>query len=283
MLPAQPLPRGGRIGQQGPLQEGALDPSDADLREALEASLRSAEEDRLFQEELSRAIRQSMEDAGSLTASGSQIPQAPETPSQAPETCIICLEQKICGIWCCCDEPSAAHFLCSGCLPLYVRSELQSDEESGRRLMERRAFGHCVRCPSGRSSDCQGFLQLEALRPRVPTELWSQLQATAEADENHRQWQLQHDREEDPEVLRESLLRSMPNAVQCAGCGYGPIDHMACQDLDAHHGEWQGSTQISNQCPRCGWWQHDIRQWPRWAGVLDMACNEERTAACSEQ
>ena len=33
--------------------------------------------------------------------------------------------------------------------------------------------------------------------------------------------------EEDPEFLREALLRSMPNAVQCGSCHYGPIDHAA--------------------------------------------------------
>lgn len=33
--------------------------------------------------------------------------------------------------------------------------------------------------------------------------------------------------EEDPEFLREALLRSMPNAVQCGSCHYGPIDHVA--------------------------------------------------------
>eukprot|EP00913_Durusdinium_trenchii_P003306 g3060.t1 len=136
--------------------------------------------------------------------------------------CVVCFEAKQGGAACShgaatslSDHRPATHFVCGECLPMYVESELRSDEQSDRRLMERRAFGHCLKCPcSPMPMDCGGF--------------------------------------EDPEFLREALLRSMPNAVQCGRCQYGPIDHAGCDDLDAHHWQWQGSSQIQNQCPKCG-------------------------------
>ena len=253
-----------------------VDFPDEVLRQVLDASLRTAEADRRYQEELLRAIRLSLsEDSGSAGPSGSQ--DAPAT-SELTGKCIICMDFQCGGIICSCAQPSTAHFVCVTCLPQYVSSELESDEESVRRLMERRACGHCLRCPN-RSTGCEGFLTLESLQPLLPVELWSRLQATAEADENHRQWQSQLTDEERPEDLQEALLRTMPNAVQCGGCGYGPIDYTGCEDLVAHHGEWHGQSRIANECPRCGWWQYDIREWPRWAGVVDLSpAHEDRVS-----
>jgi hypothetical protein len=42
-------------------------------------------------------------------------------------------------------------------------------------------------------------------------------------------------------------------AFQCHQCGFGPIDHFACGDLMAHHGEDVGGAVISNACPQCNW------------------------------
>ena len=250
-------------------QEHDPDPSDAELREVLEESLRTAEADRCFQQALSLAILRSMDDASLTTASSSQDAQASETSSDGAAKCVICLDLKQPGVMCCPDQPSKVHFVCADCLPHYVRSELESDETSSRRLMESRRSGHCLCCPN--RPDCKGFLELEATRPFVSAELWSRLQATAEADENHRRWEDELGAEDDQqERRREALLCAYPNAVQCGGCGYGPIDHIGCADLDAHHGEWRGASRISNQCPRCGWRQHSISQWPRWEGVLDL-------------
>ena len=239
------------------------DDDDDELRAVLAESLRTAEAERLFREQLAMAVRCSTKIPGAAPAA--------RTMPTARLTCLVCMEPASEGIECCRGrgEPRSGHFLCSGCLPQYVRSELEADEASGRRLMERRAFRHCVRCPN--RANCQGWLQLDDIRPLVPSDLWSQLQVTAEADENHQRWQREYRQaDQDPERLREALLRSMPNAVQCGRCSYGPIDHVACSDLDAHHGERHGNARISNQCPQCGWWQHNIRQWPRWDGVVRL-------------
>ena len=136
-------------------------PFDAELRAVLEASVRTAAADRRYLEELEQAISRSIEEAAGVDSGSNTTTE----PSALAARCIICMEQKHDGIQCCCDEAGAAHFLCRECLPQYVRSELQSDEESGRRLMERRASGHCIRCP-GRSQ-CEGFLQLDSLRPKT--------------------------------------------------------------------------------------------------------------------
>merc|ERR1712025_710833 len=53
-------------------------------------------------------------------------------------------------------------------------------------------------------------------------------------------------------------------AYQCALCGFGPVDHFACGDLETHHGENADGATINNACPRCGWFSECIRDWPKW-------------------
>ena len=72
--------------------------------------------------------------------------------------------------------------------------------------------------------------------------------------------------ERDRQALVEALRRDFPNARQCGGCGFGPIDHMACNNLRTHHGEQRGPGRINNACPRCGWFRDSIGEWPRWDG-----------------
>ena len=52
----------------------------------------------------------------------------------------------------------------------------------------------------------------------------------------------------------------------CRACKFGPIDHFACADLNAHQGEQVGSSQINNACPKCGWFAKALAQWPAWDG-----------------
>ena len=46
------------------------------------------------------------------------------------------------------------------------------------------------------------------------------------------------------DVLRKGAeLRALfPNARQCGRCGYGPVEHQACADLTANHGELRGGN-----------------------------------------
>lgn len=61
-------------------------------------------------------------------------------------------------------------------------------------------------------------------------------------------------------------------AVQCAACGYGPMLHAHCADLDEHHGqvastrESGGHVRYSNACPRCGARAASVTDLPPWDG-----------------
>lgn len=70
------------------------------------------------------------------------------------------------------------------------------------------------------------------------------------------------------DVVQHLRRQFLGRAYQCAGCGYGPIDHFACGDLEAHHGEQIGSSEINNSCPRCQWFSPDIGDWQPWDGKL---------------
>lgn len=58
------------------------------------------------------------------------------------------------------------------------------------------------------------------------------------------------------ESLAQSLKTQLPDARQCAQCGFGPQLHTACNDLHAHHEQAldeDGNVTINNACPECGW------------------------------
>ena len=69
-------------------------------------------------------------------------------------------------------------------------------------------------------------------------------------------------------LLASQLKRQMPDARQCFQCGFGPIDHYACADFAAHHGQQIGETRIDNSCPKCGWFSAHRNDWPVWDGTL---------------
>lgn len=68
--------------------------------------------------------------------------------------------------------------------------------------------------------------------------------------------------------LAEALKQQFPGGRMCKVCKHGPVDHMACGNLNSHHGERVGSATISNACMNCGWRAGDISEWPPWDGVL---------------
>jgi len=74
------------------------------------------------------------------------------------------------------------------------------------------------------------------------------------------------------EDLAAQLRRQyLGRAFQCGQCGFGPIDHFACGDLEAHHGEDVGGAVINNACPHCAWFSEDISDWPKWDGTVPAA------------
>jgi len=73
----------------------------------------------------------------------------------------------------------------------------------------------------------------------------------------------------------EAMLKRtyLGKAYQCFNCSFGPIDHIACEDLSYHHGETVTgvtgrSAQINNACPKCQWFSSDLDDWPKWNGIV---------------
>jgi hypothetical protein len=76
---------------------------------------------------------------------------------------------------------------------------------------------------------------------------------------------------EDAASLRAALRAQFPNAYQCGACGFGPVDHAACADLQRHHGEAAGGSgghgsKVNNACPACAWFSPQLSDWPPWDG-----------------
>mmetsp|Transcript_43851 Transcript_43851/g.121307 ORF Transcript_43851/g.121307 Transcript_43851/m.121307 type:complete len:1460 (-) Transcript_43851:350-4729(-) len=78
---------------------------------------------------------------------------------------------------------------------------------------------------------------------------------------------VQDRRDLEAQLRRQHLGR----AYQCAACGFGPVEHFACGDLESHHGEDVGSAQVNNACPRCQWFSRSIGDWEPWDGTVPSA------------
>ena len=180
-------------------------------------------------------------------------------------TCVICFEEKEGGCQC---EAAARHFVCMECMPSWVSTLLAQDNQSTDRLAARRQYGAVLRCPLLFTGDCSSAFPMVNVLAFLAPALQRELEAAEAGDEDLRAWQEAVGNNEKPEHLRLALQKSMPGAVQCGACAYGPIDHGGCEDLNVHHWQWQGSSQIKNECPNCGWWKPTVAEWPPWDGEL---------------
>ena len=84
------------------------------------------------------------------------------------------------------------------------------------------------------------------------------------------------------EALAQTLKMQMPDARQCAQCGFGPMLHRACDDLQAHHGDHVSETAtINNSCPDCGWLADSWSEWLPWSGALPSSvAGGDRSVFC---
>ena len=199
-------------------------------------------------------------------------------------SCAICLDLFTVDTGAECD--GGAHFVCHGCLATYVRTELDSVQENDARLEEHRARGGRIRCPLHGHGACTQSYADQALARELPSELFAEYRAAQDAGVEQRLWEdaqleiqrrvrehqerqaREHQAVQDQRVLAEGMRRLMPNARQCGGCGRGPVDHYACTDLQAHHGQQTGRGRISNACQQCGWFRARIAEWPLWDGRI---------------
>jgi len=70
-------------------------------------------------------------------------------------------------------------------------------------------------------------------------------------------------------------------AYQCPQCRFGPIDHYACGDLEAHNGEVVGrnGAAVNNSCPNCGWFSPSIDDWEVWDGRVPASAMPDPSAS----
>jgi len=98
----------------------------------------------------------------------------------------------------------------------------------------------------------------------------------AEIEENARRTKEDAERKE-REAERQIIQEAVRNQFKvgdgtyygymCPTCGFGPVDHMECDDLAAHHGEVKDhGIEIDNSCPMCLWYGTNKTQWGMWEG-----------------
>jgi len=224
-------------------------------------------------------------------------------PDQEPAAaCIVCFERVAANAHSGrCADFFAGHVLCRACCIGHVTA--QTDPLTGIDTLraQGRADGS-VKCPAA-GCDCMWdpatiarlvpadlFERACELRMRVREHsVYAKAQAQLEEEVAKINELLVQERSwlrvsASRQLLVEQLQRQVPNARQCGGCGFGPIDHGWCDDLRAHHGEARGGgARISNSCPRCGWFRQSAREWPRWTGELpEEAAHEELPAPAAE-
>jgi len=184
------------------------------------------------------------------------------------------------------------HALCSPCFQAYARQQQQQEwvkHKRGARLL-------CP-CRLPHDAECIGSFSEKSMAAFLPEELY-QIYMDQQRDKIHVEEaakfndmlnrmakQLQKDM---PGISRELLERqlkaALPGARQCGSCGYGPVEHYACGDLQSHHNESTGKAKINNACPKCGWFSADISQWPKWNGIVHSSMVAQTPSVdCSTQ
>jgi len=57
-------------------------------------------------------------------------------------------------------------------------------------------------------------------------------------------------------------------ALMCPKCKYGPVEHIFCGNLSAHHGQKVGQGTINNSCPKCKFFANQKSEWLAWDGAF---------------
>jgi hypothetical protein len=104
----------------------------------------------------------------------------------------------------------------------------------------------------------------------VVSNSWKQLGGYFETGSDEIATRLEKERYVSIESIRANYRRpdGTYNAIQCASCGFGPVEHFACSSLSSHHGEAVGRSRVNNACGRCGWFSPDVSQWLPWDGTV---------------
>ena len=190
--------------------------------------------------------------------------------------CVICHERferssmVICSV--------GEHAVCKSCFQQYVDVEMQNDIQQ-------------LRCPLWplHAGGCRGLFSEETI-----ARMFSSESNTVSLMHKYIKWLKKQIRSEEyknshdvlnqivaalskamphlnQEIIERQLREAVPNARQCGKCGFGPVEHFACGNLETHQGQRVGRAAIQNNCPRCGWFASNINQWPKWNGKLHSA------------
>jgi len=190
--------------------------------------------------------------------------------------CVICHERferssmVICSV--------GEHAVCKSCFQQYVDVEMQNDIQQ-------------LRCPlwPSHAGGCRGLFSQETI-----ARMFSSESNTVSLVDKYFKWREKQIRSEEyknshavlnqivaalskamphlnQEIIERQLREAVPNARQCGKCGFGPVEHFACGNLETHQGQRVGRAAIQNKCPHCGWFASNINQWPKWNGKLHSA------------
>lgn len=210
--------------------------------------------------------------------------------SRNQRECLVCMTQCAASEGVLCSE-QYGHFLCDDCFDQEVARQLGPEQHD--RFVASDSAVACAWCSMARppvvspysaqtitahASAAVDTAYREACVQVVASRLESDFQqrlhreverALAMSRQNLRT-------EASPEELARQLRNLYPNARMCGRCGFGPVDHMACNDLRLHHGDRVGTATINNHCPQCDWFANDINLWPRWDGRVAATASAAR-------
>ena len=214
-----------------------------------------------------------------------------------PAVCVVCFDECEQAVSC-----ANAHHVCYSCCEQLVLTaaeklaqtnllEASSRDEETRLELSGRIWCPCAKsaagaCDAAPYADAvlacalpeHSFAQYVTARTLLPiaeaqSKAYEDAQATLQQGLGSRGKSADVSRR----LLAKALKQQMPDLRQCARCSFGPVDHFACSDLSAHHGqevssesssgEWR-VMKIDNSCQRCGWFSPERADWQLWDGRL---------------
>jgi len=116
--------------------------------------------------------------------------------------------------------------------------------------------------------DQEAFEAYETMR-RTKIRQEEKAKILAEIAEDARKKEKEADRKLAQEAIRNQFKMGDGHyyGYMCPTCGFGPVDHMECDDLEAHQGEFiDYGIEIDNSCPMCMWRGENKTDWGEWKG-----------------
>ena len=202
--------------------------------------------------------------------------------------CVVCSGNMYESEGILCNEK---HFVCRECTEHYAQDQNPSERPDFERCAAQKREDGRLYCPAHMHGQCTApAYDHKILAKCLPQSVYlrcldveRQMKMKSEVDDLHAKYakMLQKLRVENSstgemttmenQMLVEQLRRLSPNARMCGNCGFGPVDHAYCYDLETHHGDGM----IDNGCPKCHWFRSDINEWPMWDGTLSFEIHSE--------